>query len=135
MKNKIARALCVVLLAATLSVFAAGPKIFFVSPKNGETVTSPLKVKFGIEGMRLRPAGEDLKDKTSGHHHLLIDTGAIALGMVIPKDDKNLHFGKGQTETEITLTPGKHKLTLQFADGGHLSYGPAQSETIEVTVK
>lgn len=109
--------------------------IFFVSPKDGATVTSPFKVQFGLEGMKLRPAGEDALDKTSGHHHLIVDGAPFAKGQVIPKDDKNIHFGKAQTEADVALTPGKHKLTLQFADGAHLSYGPEQSATIEITVK
>lgn len=110
-------------------------KVFFISPKDGATVASPVKVQFGLEGMKLRPAGEDALDKTSGHHHLIVDGAPFAKGQVIPKDDKNIHFGKAQSETEVTLTPGKHKLTLQFADGAHLSYGPEQSATIEINVK
>lgn len=110
-------------------------KVFFVSPKDGVIVTSPVKVQFGLEGMKLRPAGEDALDKTSGHHHLIVDGAPFAKGQVIPKDDKNIHFGKAQAEAEVTLPPGKHKLTLQFADGAHLSYGPEQSATIEITVK
>jgi hypothetical protein len=40
-----------------------------------------------------------------------------------------------QTETDVTLTPGKHTLTLQFADFAHKSYGEKWSQTIEVEVK
>lgn len=139
---KILNILSIVLIVGTMTLNAHGKtavgksvKVFFVSPKNGATVSSPVKVQFGLEGMKLRPAGEDALDKTSGHHHLIIDGAPLAKGEVIPKDDKNLHFGKAQSEAEITLAPGKHKLTLQFADGAHLSYGPEQSATIEITVK
>ena len=41
----------------------------------------------------------------------------------MPADEKNIYFGKGQTNFEITLEPGEHTLTLQFADGFHQSYG------------
>jgi hypothetical protein len=107
--------------------------VFFVEPKNGAIVTSPFKVVFGVSGMAVEPAGEIKAD--SGHHHLLINTGPMKKGEVIPIDDTHLHFGKAQTETEVTLPPGKYKLTMQFANGAHQSYGPAMSKTITVTVK
>ncbi len=71
----------------------------------------------------------------TGHHHLLIDSPGVSKGEVIPANDKSLHFGKGQTETDVTLPPGDHTLTLQFGDGAHRSYGPAMSKTIKVHVK
>ncbi|MEY3719643.1 MAG: hypothetical protein RL618_162 [Pseudomonadota bacterium] len=105
----------------------------FVEPKNGDTVPSTFTVRFAVDGMSVVPAG----DMTSGtgHHHLLIDAADIEENKVIPMDDQHLHFGKGQTETRITLPPGKHKLTMQFADGAHRSYGAKYRKTIEVTVK
>ncbi len=109
--------------------------VSFVSPKNTEVVGTTFKVTFGLTGMKLRPAGEDAKDKTTGHHHLIIDGDFVPEGQVVPNDDTHKHFGKGQTETEITLPKGKHKLTLQLADGSHMSYGKNLSTTIEVTVK
>ncbi|MCA9543181.1 MAG: DUF4399 domain-containing protein, partial [Myxococcales bacterium] len=68
-------------------------------------------------------------------HHIIIDGEGVAQGQVVPKDDKHIHFGGGQTETELELTPGKHTLTMQFADGAHMSYGPKMSQTITVEVK
>ena len=109
--------------------------VHFISPKAGEVVSSPVKVKMGVEGMAIRKAGEAPDEKTSGHHHLIVDAGPLAAGQVVPTDETHLHFGKGQTETEVNLKPGKHKLTLQFADGAHRSYGEKLSATIEVTVK
>jgi hypothetical protein len=112
----------------------AGAKVFFKNLKNGETVKSPLKVEFGVEGIALDTAGA-IKSG-SGHHHLLIDAGdSIATGTVVPKDSTHLHFGKAQTGTEIKLTPGEHKLTLQYADGIHRSYGAKLAATIKVKVK
>jgi len=55
-------------------------------------------------------------------------------GTSIPADAQNLHFGKGQTETTVELSPGQHQLTLQFGNGAHQSYGDAMSKTITVTV-
>ena len=112
----------------------AGAKVFFKNLKNGETVKSPLKVEFGVEGIALDTAGT-IKP-ASGHHHLLIDAGdSLAAGMIVPKDSTHLHFGKAQTETEIKLTPGEHQLTLQYADGIHRSYGSKLAATIKVKVK
>lgn len=110
-------------------------RVFFVSPANGAKVKSPVKVTFGVEGMGIRPAGQDLKDKTTGHHHLIIDGASIAEGQVVPMNETHKHFGKGQTETTVELAKGKHTLTMQLADGAHISYGASMSETIEVVVE
>ncbi len=122
-------------LVPTIALAMTAPKISFVAPKNGETVQSPFKVKMKAEGIKLRPAGENADETTSGHHHLIVNMGAIPKGQPIPADEKHIHYGKAQTEAEVKLAPGKYKLTLQFADGAHRSYGPDFAETIEVTVK
>lgn len=112
----------------------AGAKVFFKNLKNGETVSSPLKIEMGVEGMKLDTAGKIVAGE--GHHHLLIDAGdSVPAGMVVPKDSTHLHFGKAQSVTEIKLTPGDHTLTLQFADGIHRSYGSQLATTIKVKVK
>jgi hypothetical protein len=88
----------------------------------------------GLKGLKLDTAGAVVPG--TGHHHLLIDAGdSVAAGMIVPKDDHHLHFGKGQSETTITLAPGEHRLTLQFADGIHRSYGSRLSKTIVIKVK
>lgn len=107
-------------------------KVYFTSPANGDKVKSPVKVQMGIEGMSVKAAGEITEG--TGHHHLIIDGQAIPKDTVVPKDDTHMHFGKGQTETEVELKPGKHTLTLQFADGAHRSYGPEMSTTIDIEV-
>jgi hypothetical protein len=111
----------------------AGSKVFFVSPKDGATVSTKFTVKFDVSGMKLEKAGP-IKAGT-GHHHLIIDGGSVPAGQVVAKDATHIHLGNAQTETELTLTPGKHSLTLQFADGAHMSYGPEMAQTITVMVK
>jgi hypothetical protein len=110
--------------------------VFFKSPQDGAVVTSPVEVVFGVTGMKVRPAMEDVHDKTSGHHHILIDDpkGFVEKGQAVPQDEKNIHYGKGETSTMLNLTPGIHTLTLQFADGAHLSYGKEMASTIKITV-
>ena len=111
-----------------------GAKVLFKNLKEGATITSPYKVQMGTEVMRVDTAGPVVAG--SGHHHLFIDAeDSLTAGTVVPKDSTHLHFGKGQTETEVKLSPGKHKLTLQFADGLHRSYGSKLSNTIMVNVK
>jgi hypothetical protein len=112
---------------------APSKRVFFVEPADGATVTSPFKVKFGVEGMEVKPAGDETPN--SGHHHILVNMDSIAEGQAIPFSDTHIHFGKGQTETELKLAPGTYKLTMQFANKGHVSYGKAMSHTIKVTVK
>lgn len=124
-------------LFAALPALAAdlpkGAGVSFVTPADGATVSSPVTVKFGLAGLSIKPAG-DMSPGT-GHHHLLVDQGPVPEGQVIPADAQHLHFGKGQTETTLTLPPGEHTLTLQFANGAHQSYGPALSQSITITVK
>ena len=117
-----------------LPAIPEGARVVFANLKNGATVSSPLKVKMGTVVMKVDTAGPVIAG--IGHHHLFIDAeDSLAAGTMVPKDSTHLHFGKGQKETEITLTPGKHKLTLQFADGLHRSYGSKLSATIMVNVK
>jgi len=108
-------------------------RVFFKNLKNGQTIPQKYKVQFGAVGVVVKPAGE--KAPGTGHHHLIIDGDAIPAGQPVPADATHLHFGKGQTEAEIELKPGKHKLVLQFADGAHLSYGPELAATVDVVVK
>lgn len=112
---------------------ASKARVFFVEPKDGATVTKPFKVVFGIEGMDVAPAGSDKPN--SGHHHLLIDVSLEDYASPIPADDNHVHFGKGQTETELDLAPGKHTLQLILGDRNHIPHKPAvESEVITVTV-
>lgn len=108
-------------------------KVFFKNLKDGQEIGQTFKVEFGVAGMKVMPAGQLIPG--TGHHHLMINADDVARGMVIPADDKHIHFGQGQTEHELKLAPGKYKLTLQFADGAHLSYGKQLSATVNVTVK
>jgi len=116
----------------------AGAMLYFISPQDGETVTSPVTVRFGLKGMGVAPAGVEDKANT-GHHHLLIDTPAPsgeALNEPLPADDHHKHFGGGQTEVTIELTPGSHSLQLVLGDWSHIPHNPpVMSEKIAITVK
>lgn len=111
--------------------------VFFVNLANNDKVPSTFLVQFGVKGMEIKPAGTDIENRHAGHHHILIDNpaGGIPEGQVIPADAKDIHYGKGQTEGVLELSPGKHTLTLQFADGAHRSYGKKMAKTITVFVK
>lgn len=111
-----------------------GAKAFLIEPADGATLKSPVTVKFGIEGMKVAPAGTDEPD--SGHHHLLIDTKLEDYDGPITADAQHLHFGKGQTEATIELTPGQHTLQHVFADRNHVPHDPpVQSAPITITVE
>jgi hypothetical protein len=112
----------------------AGAQVFIVSPQDGETVTSPVKVVFGITGMGLAPALE--KNDAAGHHHVLIDTDLANPGVPIPADAQHVHFGKAQTEGTIELAPGQHTLQLVLGDYLHIPFDPViASPKITITVK
>jgi hypothetical protein len=113
----------------------AGAEVYIVSPKDGATVSSPVTVVFGLKGMGIAPAG--IKFDNTGHHHLLIDTDAPAdSSKPLPASDKVVHFGKGQTEASVKLTPGTHTLQLLLGDQNHVPHNPpVMSKKITVTVK
>jgi hypothetical protein len=115
----------------------AGAYSYFVNLKDGDTVTSPFKVVFGLSSnMGVAPSGIE-KDNV-GHHHLIIDTTLTPDEMTQPiiVDEQHIHFGKGQTETTLTLPPGKHTLQLVLGNWTHIPFNaPVQSEVITVTVK
>ncbi|BBH43751.1 DUF4399 domain-containing protein [Pseudomonas sp. KU43P] len=124
-----------------------GAEVFIVSPKDGATVDKTFTVKFGIKGMKLKPAGDQTPH--TGHHHLLVDVKDKPAadqplptslmpesGVALPAGPQVLHFGKAQTETTITLTPGKHTLQLVLGDQYHVPFKPmVESQKITVTVK
>jgi hypothetical protein len=107
--------------------------VYFVNLKNGDTITSPVIVQMGVKGMSVEPAGK--LDAGMGHHHLIVDGSYVEKGQMVMKDSTHLHFGKGQTIDTLKLSPGTHTLTLQFADGTHMSYGKNWSSTISIMVK
>ncbi len=107
----------------------------FVSPRDGDTIAGPVMLKFGVKGMDVKPAGEDIENKRAGHHHVLVNQAPIKAGEAVPFTDQHIHFGKGQTEAELKLPPGRYRLTLQFANGAHVSYGESLSQTINIVVR
>ena len=109
--------------------------VYFVSPKDGETVSSPFTVRFGLKGMGVAPAG--VTQPNTGHHHLLIDMATPPdFNAALPVTDNIKHFGGGQTETELTLPAGKHTLQLVLGDALHIPHEkPIVSQKITITVK
>ena len=121
---------------------APNAKQYFVNLKDGDTVTGPVKVIFGLSGMGIAPAG--VEKENTGHHHLLIDRvpigegedGAEEFEFGIAADENNIHYGKGQTETVLDLAPGTHTLQLVLGDALHVPHNPPVfSERITITVK
>ncbi|MEP6885878.1 MAG: DUF4399 domain-containing protein [Gammaproteobacteria bacterium] len=115
---------------------APNTEVYFIAPRNGATVHGPVAVRFGLKGMGVAPAG--VKFDNTGHHHLLVDTdfSTLSLDAPLPATDKILHFGKGQTETSLNLSPGKHTLEIVFADYLHKSFNPPlHSKKITITVE
>ena len=127
-------ALALATVAASREPSPAGAEVYIVSPKNGAKVKSPVTVVFGLKGMGIAPAG--IKFDNTGHHHLLIDIDLPAdLSQPLAANEKSVHFGKGQTETSVTLPPGKHTLQLVLGDSLHIPHDPAvysKKITIEV---
>jgi hypothetical protein len=133
--------LLLLLTAAAAPVEAQTPAptnavVYFINLKNGDHVTSPFKIQFGLSGMGVAPAG--VEKANTGHHHVLIDTTLTPeqLKEPIPADEHHLHFGGGQTETMLTLAPGRHTLQLVLGDWSHVPFNPPiVSPVITVDVK
>lgn len=117
-------------------------RVYFANLADGDTVSSPVTVIFGLSGMGVAPAGTEAEN--TGHHHLLVDRapmgqgedGAEELANPLPADDHHRHFGKGQTEVTLDLAPGKHTLQLVMGDYTHVPHStPIMSEVITIEVK
>lgn len=135
--------LVLMVLSAPLSALAqftsqaapADVELYFISPKNGETVSGEFVVQFGLRGFGVAPAGT--KHHAAGHHHLLVDLDTVPpVNQPMPASDHIRHFGGGQTEATITLPKGEHTLQLILGDHLHVPYAPPiLSEKITITVK
>lgn len=113
-------------------------RVSFIEPADGATVYTPFKVKLGVSGFSVRPAGPG-GDNSSGHHHVIVGSGPVPEGGPVPFDPAGatphfIHWGMGQTEAMVDLPLGRHTLTAQFADGTHMSFGPTAAARITVTV-
>lgn len=126
-----------ILLAGTAQARSPSPanaELYFISPRDGAVVENPVTVQFGLKNMGVAPAGVDIEN--TGHHHLLIDTDLPPLDRPVPKDEHHRHFGKGDTETTLVLSPGKHTLQLLLGDFAHIPHDPPViSKKITITVK
>ncbi len=110
-------------------------EVYIISPRDGASTGQQVTVRFGLKGMGVAPAGVDRKD--TGHHHLLVDVKVLpAAGQPIPKDAHHLHFGGGQTQTTLQLSPGTHTLQLELGDQNHVPFDPPLvSKKITIHVK
>lgn len=111
-----------------------GAQVYLIVPKDGETVKSPVTVRFGLSGMGVAPAGIDKAN--TGHHHLLIDLDQLPdMNQPLGKSDHLVHFGGGQTETSLQLAPGKHTLQLLMGNQLHIPHQPpVMSDKITIQV-
>ena len=116
-----------------------GGKVFFVEPKDGATVSSkqPVKFVFGSENYTIAavPQG-DVKEVRAnmGHFHLGVDKECIPAGQEIVRGQPDwVHFGTGSNNIEMSLTPGKHTMSVQVGDDLHRAVeGLCQTITVNV---
>ena len=121
------------ILLILFSINAFSEKVYFINLKDGDELKSPFLIQFGLSGKGIAPAGTDVDN--TGHHHLLINVDEVNYSMPIPSSKQHLHFGLGQTETKLSLPPGRHKLQLILGDKYHVPHDPPLvSEIIEVNV-
>ena len=111
-----------------------GAEVYIIYPRDGQKVKGAFPVRFGLKGMGVTRAGDTAPNV--GHHHLLVDAeGELSSTDPIPTDRKHLHFGGGQTETQLDLPPGRHTLQLVLGDAEHKLFNPAvMSKRVTVIV-
>ncbi len=117
---------------------ASSGRVFFVSPKNGDTIKPLSTVEFGSEGVTVAavPQGTvtaDMVRPNTIHYHLGTDTDCLPAGTAIPKADPWIHFGDGKNVIEMALAPGAHRIAVQAGDDMHHTI-PGLCEVINVTV-
>ena len=121
-------------VALQRSASADSASVFFITPHDGDTVSNPVQIEFGVNEMTIVKAG--VAAEHSGHHHLLVDTALPDPALPIPADANHIHFGDGSTSTEISLDPGEHTLQLLLGDHLHIPHDPpVSSEVITITVE
>lgn len=138
-RTQILRILALILLTLVLGACNGGGnddtwRVYFTSIVDGDTVDSPVTVRWSAENFTIEPAGDI--HEGAGHLHIIVDADCVAAGVTVPADDNHLHFGKAQTEAALELTPGEHTLCLQAADGAHMALaGDGATEVITITVR
>ena len=130
------------LLLATAPLAAHTPpkhaRLFFIGLDDGSVVESPVRVRMGIEGFGITPAGTTGKRRhQAGHHHLLVDVDQLPdMSQPIPADAQHLHYDNGETEVLLQLSPGRHTLQLLLGDEDHEPQEPPLiSKKITITVR
>ena len=107
----------------------ANAVVYVIWPREGARVHSPFTVRFGLTNMGVTHAGDETPNL--GHHHLLVDVSEpLNPDEPIPSDRKHLHFGAGQTETQLDLPPGWHSLQLVLGDAKHIPFEPVVASKI-----
>lgn len=123
--------------------FPEGASLYFLNLSDGDTVSSPVTVQFGLSGMGVAPAGVTEKENV-GHHHLLLNRAPLGEGpdgaeewdYGLPADDNHKHFGGGQTEVTLELPAGTHTLQMVLGDHSHVPFGPElATDVITITVE
>ena len=144
MSKNLARYLVIIAGAISLNTIAlsvlaqesegSGARAYFIAPVDGDTVSSPVDIVFGLSGMGVAPAGVDFPN--TGHHHVLIDLDTMpAMDQPLPANENIVHFGLGQTEAKIELSPGQHTLQMVVGNMLHTPHDtPVVSDKITITV-
>jgi hypothetical protein len=112
-----------------------------VSPKDGATVKGPtVPVEVAVTNWTLVPAGGPVTEG-QGHLHFFIDVPAstVEVGKAIPATATNaayVHLGKEPlTHHDLTLTPGKHTITVVMGNASHIALARPAPPQITITVE
>ncbi len=122
-------------VAEPMAESSSGPRVFFVTPEDGATVSSPVSFEFGHENFMIEARGDGEIHEGAGHHHIGVDTECLPPNTPIPEADPWVHFGDGSAIIEMQLEPGEHTLTIQVGDGMHVTLDePGLCSSITITV-
>ncbi len=108
------------------------PRVYFVTPADGATVSTPVPLEFGAENVIIEAPSGEARPGT-GHLTLIIDEPCVGPGEPIPDDDAHIQIADGALAGSLSIFTGAHRLCLQLTDGSGIAQPATDVITIQVT--
>ena len=98
-------------------------KLTILAPKNGETVHgTSVELRVRLQHAKIVPATTTNISPTQGHLHVILD-------------DKLISMTEGTTQEVTGLTPGLHRIQVEFVASDHAPFDPRVVAIVSFEVK